>query len=46
MTHAPFIVAAFAIAILTPMILTVMAFLRRGAAKRLLRTIADEKAAV
>ena len=46
MTHAPFIIAAFAIAILTPMILTVMAYVRRGAAKRLLRTIAEEKAAV
>jgi hypothetical protein len=46
MTHAPFIIAAFAIAILTPTVLTVMAWLRRGAAKRLLQTIADEKAAL
>ena len=45
MTHAPFIVAAFAIAILVPLTLSVMAVLRRSAAKRLLRTIADEKAA-
>ena len=46
MTHAPFIIAAFAIAILTPATLTVMAWLRRSAAKRLLQTIADEKAAL
>jgi heme exporter protein D len=46
MTHAPFIIAAFAIAILTPVILTVMAYIRRGAAKRLLRTIAEERGAL
>jgi heme exporter protein D len=46
MTHAPFIIAAFAIAILTPLVLAVMAVLRRGAAKRLLQTIAEEKPAL
>lgn len=46
MTHAPFIIAAFAIALLIPLVLTVMAVLRRSKAKRLLQTIAEEKAAL
>jgi hypothetical protein len=45
MTHAPFIVASFAIAILTPLVLAVMAFVRRGAAKRLLHAAAEESPA-
>jgi heme exporter protein D len=45
MIHAPFIIAAYAIAILTPLALTVMAYARRGAAKRILRGIATEKTA-
>jgi hypothetical protein len=45
-THAPFIIAAFAIALLTPLVLTVIAVLRRGRARRLLRTIGEEKAAL
>ncbi|HET6610281.1 MAG TPA: heme exporter protein CcmD [Rhodopila sp.] len=45
MTHAPFIIAAYAIALLTPLTLTLLAFARRAAARRVLKGIADEKAA-
>lgn len=44
MTHAPFIIAAYAIALLTPLALTIMAFVRRSAARRVLKAIAQERA--
>jgi hypothetical protein len=42
MTHAPFIIAAYAIAILTPLALTVLAYTRRAGARRVLQGIAPE----
>ena len=44
MTHAPFIIAAYAIGLLTPLVLTILAFTRRAAARRSLQAIANEKA--
>jgi heme exporter protein D len=45
MTHAPFIIAAYAIALLTPLALTILAYARRAAVRRVLQGIANEKAA-
>jgi heme exporter protein D len=43
MTHAPFIIAAYAIALLTPLALTIFAYTRRAAARRVLQGMANEK---
>ncbi|HVY14677.1 MAG TPA: hypothetical protein VHB27_05585 [Rhodopila sp.] len=45
MTHAPFIIAAYVIALGTPLALTVLAFTRRAAARRVLKGIDNGKAA-
>jgi hypothetical protein len=41
MTHAPFIIAAYVIALGTPLALTILAFSRRAAVRRVLKGVAD-----
>lgn len=43
MTHAPFIIAAYVIAIGTPLVLTILAYTRRAAARRVLKGVAEER---
>lgn len=45
MTHAPFIIAAYAVALLTPLGLTIAAFARRAAARRVLAAVAQDRTA-
>ncbi len=41
MTHAPFIIAAYVIALGTPLVLTILAYTRRAAARRVLKGVTE-----